>query len=385
VLSGLLFLTTFGQHDLYHFNRVEGVYLGLGKSFNELLPGTDLYAKAGYAFDDKRGQYGLAIERRVWEPLKLRLGADVENQIVRRQTVNTDPNYNSTFFAMIARYDPFDYYRETGYNISAAIRPVRRTTLRVGFHDLRDSWLPRRNNFGFFGDTADVRPNAPMANGRLRSTTAQLAYDSRPLINNRGKDLRENASQYLRAEAGIEYASPDLVATDFHYRRYFVRLRARHRFGGLGATILSGYAGKSDWDLPPQRFFEIDFNNPGFFDGDVFSTVGNNNFGGDRIAYVSLVHDFGTHIFRSVEIPALQKIPFGLVVNGGAFWSEFHNYHDNMAMSNLMTAPTAYGEVGFGITNLTPFLSPFNLAVHFIWQTSHYPTNKFALRLGIRL
>ncbi len=49
----------------------------------------------------------------------------------------------------------------------------------------------------------------------------------------------------------------------------------------------------------------------------------------------------------------------------------------------LITAPRPYGEAGFTLGNLTPFLSPFDLAVSFTWQLSSYPTQRFRLGFGI--
>jgi hypothetical protein len=36
------------------------------------------------------------------------------------------------------------------------------------------------------------------------------------------------------------------------------------------------------------------------------------------------------------------------------------------------------------VGNLTPFLSPFNLAVHLTWQLSAYPTRRFRFELSFR-
>ena len=44
---------------------------------------------------------------------------------------------------------------------------------------------------------------------------------------------------------------------------------------------------------------------------------------------------------------------------------------------------TAFSEAGFGLANLTPFISPFNFGVYFTWQLSHHDTRRFELRIGI--
>ena len=51
----------------------------------------------------------------------------------------------------------------------------------------------------------------------------------------------------------------------------------------------------------------------------------------------------------------------------------------------LLTAEKPYIEAGFGIGNLTPFISPFNLAVFFSWQISDYDTDGFSWDIGIQL
>ena len=69
-------------------------------------------------------------------------------------------------------------------------------------------------------------------------------------------------------------------------------------------------------------------------------------------------------------------------MHGGAFWTDFAAHPPNPGDSLLVTASRPYSEVGFGFGNLTPFLSPFNLAVHFTWQLSTYPTRRFQFGFG---
>ena len=67
------------------------------------------------------------------------------------------------------------------------------------------------------------------------------------------------------------------------------------------------------------------------------------------------------------------------------FYKHGQKWQNRMILGDslLNTAPHAYQELGFGIGNLTPFLSPFNLAVHFTWQLSSYPTRRFEFGLGL--
>jgi len=192
------------------------------------------------------------------------------------------------------------------------------------------------------------------------------------------------AARYIRIEAGIEYASPDFIDSDFDFRRYYLRVRGRVRLANLGLTDLFGYVGSSDGELPPQRYFIADYHNPVFFKMAGMNTTGEVNFGGDRVVQIYAVQDFGTNMFRNSGSKYLKKIPFGLTIHGGAMWSEFTR-EPMLADSSLRQAPTVYGEIGFGLNNLTPFLMPFNLAVNFSWQLTAYDTRKFAFMIDFKL
>jgi hypothetical protein len=149
---------------------------------------------------------------------------------------------------------------------------------------------------------------------------------------------------------------------------------------GLGVTTLSVYAGGSDGELPPQRYFTIDHGNGVLQDESTFSTMDARNFSGDRTAVLYLYHDFDNSLFLKSGLPLIKKIPFTLSMHGGVFWTEFKGraYYVNPEIS----AETPYAEAGFGVGNLTPFLMPFNLGLWFTWQLSDYETNDFAMRLG---
>jgi hypothetical protein len=286
--------------------------------------------------------------------------------------------------ALFFKLDPFDYHRERGWRLFSSVEPFTHIRLSVEYRDFRQSSMVKRTDYGIFRRSITPRANPPIIDGTMRSVAASLRYDSRPRINNKGEEIVMNINRFLVAESGIEYSSPDFFDSDFDFRRYFVRFRAGIAPLGLGATELSGYAGSSDGELPPQRFFIVDFHDPDFFKTGGFNTVHETNFAGDRVASIHAVHDFGPYMFRNTGAGLLQRIPFGLTVHGGVMWTEFNReptHHD----CSVCSAPTAYTEIGFGIDNLTPFLMPFNLALNFTWQLSDYNTKTFAILMDFKL
>jgi len=384
LLVAATFLMTVGEPDLFHFNRVEGPYLGFGLRPDNWLPRTRLRLKTGYAFEDKEWQYAFGGTYELWHTPRLRLGAFIKDEIVHRPTIVSSETYNSTFNALFFKIDPFDYYRERGGSVVGSVRPVAHTRLEVAYNDFRQSSKSKTTDYGLFREDYIPRENPPIVDGKMRSFSLKLRYDSRKLIDNKGHDVISEAPRYLVIESGVEYASPKFIDNDFDFRRYYLSLSIHTQIGRLGMTRISAYAGSSDGSLPPQRDFIVDFNVPEFYSASGFHTLNETNFAGDRAAGVYAAHNFGAYMFRSSGDKYLKKIPFGLVLYGGSMWTEFRRpemLHD----WSVLTAPTAYTEIGFGITNLTPFMMPFNLASYFTWQLSDYDTKRFTWSFGFDL
>jgi len=383
-LAAAVLLVTMGDHDLVHYNRVEGPYVGLGTTQRDLVRNTRLRLKAGYAFDAGLWQYEYGASYRFLKKRKLWLGAAVRDEIAHRPTIISSESCNATANALLFKFDPFDYYRERGYRLFSSVEPFDRTLMTVEFIDFRQASVVKHTDYGFLRRSITPRDNPPILDGTMRSVSVALRYDSRPRIDNKGEDIILDPNRYFIFESGIEYSSSDVLDGDFDFRRFFIRLRARIAPLGLGATQLSGYAGSSGGDLPPQRFFIVDFHDPNFFKAAGFNTVHETGFAGDRAATVYAVHDFGPYMFRNTGIGLLKKIPFGLTAHGGAMWTEFKREPTCYDVS-ICIAPTAYTEIGFGFDNLTPFLMPFNLALNFTWRLSNHNTRSFTILMDFKL
>ncbi len=382
-LAGGVALITIGRDDIFHFNRVEGPYAGFRADRYDLIPNTRIHLATGYSFENKLWQYQVGADYRLSMNRRLWLSAEIKDEIVPRPTIISNSYYNFTTNALLFKIDPFDYYREKGVNGYLSFKPVNHTRLRLTYHDLQQLSQSKTTDFGFFRDGITPRDNAAIIDGRMRSIAATFEYDSRRMIKFKDWDYTGYAPYYVILRAGVEFASPRFISNDFDFRRYFIQWQCRVRVGGWGITRLTGYAGSSDGSLPPQRYFIVDFHDPDFFKMTGFNTVKEHNFGGDRAAAFYILHDFGTGLFRHSGDRYLQRIPFGLTIHGGAMWTEFKR-PPLSPESYLRAAPMAYSEIGFGLDNLTPFMTPFNLAVNFTWQLSDYSTEKFSLMFDFR-
>jgi hypothetical protein len=115
-----------GNPDFFHFNRVEGPYLGAGWTWRGLSPDVILRARAGYAFDREDWQHRYGAQYRLSERRRLWVGASYHEQVVNRPTF-VSPGENPTYLALFAKFDPFDYYREKGASFFVSTKLVNFT------------------------------------------------------------------------------------------------------------------------------------------------------------------------------------------------------------------------------------------------------------------
>jgi hypothetical protein len=396
------YLLLAGHDDLFRYDRAEGVYLGLPLEMRMLSNNLTLRLKTGYAFDAERSQHQIGATYRLHRARKLDLGFDYVTRITRRPTVVPDSGYSTALQALWSGSDPIDYYHEKGWRISASTKLVDQTRLRAVYSDFRQRSADLVTDYNFAGNDIDrrfwdtigpgpvpsdlydgPRDNPPIADGRLRSMTVEFEYDSRKMFRNKGRDVRLDEAQLLILHTGVEYASPGFIDNDFDFRRYYLDLRRRQRTLGLGITSIRLYAGRTEGDLPPQRYFAVDHADPILFGSPAFFTLNGTNFGGDRVLTISGDHNFRRRLFVASGIPLIKDIPFWLSIHGGAFWTEFHNRPPQPGNDRIWETNSPYREIGFGLGNLTPFLMPFNLAVKFTWQLSDYDTGDWAMFVGV--
>jgi hypothetical protein len=373
------YLALGGSYSIFHFNRVEGPYLGIGYNFDRLVPRTELTIKGGYGFSQKHGQFLVGAKHRLWQHQKLDVGAEFQQLIVNRP-VQPDAWMNPAFDVLTAKHDPFDYYYEKGFKAYFSAKLLNYTNLTLTYNDLRQASVSKNTDFSVLSPDAVHRPNPQIDDGRLRSVSTEFTFDSRKLTNLKGRDRISPQMQYTLFKVGAEYSSMKRLRSDFDFQRYYGYLYRRQRTARLGVTSLILYGGVSENRLPPQRFYQI-ISGSGTVSGrGGFYTIYEQGFVGDRAASVFVEHDFGHLLLRGSGLPLIKKIPFTLSVHGGACWTDFRN---SDSPESYKVAPRPYGEIGFGVGNLTPFLSVFNLQLRFSWQLSHYGSDRFNITWGV--
>lgn len=384
VVGGATFAVMMGVPDFFRYNRVEGVYLGAGGTFRQVIPDLDIRLSTGYAFAPKRWLFDAGVRYRLTDWQKCDVGFDGFHTYGKRETFTTDLRLDPSFENLMYQWDPFDYYRTRGFEAYTAARIVNQTRLKLTYHDSRDFSAPVLEDYAVFRDEDnEVKANPPIADGRLRSLRAELLFDTRDLILNKGVEDTAYGTLYSQFAAGTEIADPNVIDNDFDYRRYWASAFSRFRTAGLGVTSIKVFGGLSEGSLPPQRYFTASGTGGWSMDNLVYYTFDERSFSGSRAAGFLYHHNFYRTLWVKSGFPLIQDIPFWLTTHGGIFWSDFHDQWDQVDRSMVSFAEKSYREFGVGLANLTPFLSPFNFYVNVTWQASDYATSDWAWSFGL--
>lgn len=362
--------------DLLHFNRVDGAYLGYGRR-QRLRPDLFLDGKLGYGFGDKRVQYRAGASVRLDHRGDLWLDANYHDLT---RTLPTFPSSGDATPMALFGTDPFDYFRERGAFAQLRYKPQLHWNLSASYRDAKQTSLGVASDYVIGKPDHPLRGNPRIVEGRWRTFGGAVSYDSRPVIRNKGADIIMGASQWTTAQASVEVSAPSLLASVAPYRRVMLSATHRRLMGSWGSLMVTGLAGFSGGQLPVQRGFGIDYGVglPGLATGG-FITLDDTTFSGSRVVAGLGEWSLGRRPFVATGIPLIRDIPFTLSVHGGAF--RMHQPTEGGTAG--VSADRTYGELGFGIGNLTPFLAPFNLGVSFTWQLSRYRTQDFRFQMSM--
>jgi len=368
------------SQDFFHFNRVEGAYVGLGKTFNRIGDRLTLRLKSGYAIDANLWQHCYGVNYLLSEKQDLTFDFEYRDEIRTWTTIQSRPDGNATFFALMQKTDPYDYYREKGFAATLKTKLVNHTRLALSYTDVEQTWQDTSTSYGLFGDNAAHRFNPVIVDGRLRSVGLDFSYDSRKLIKDRGRLMKMYSLPFTIFQAGVEYTTDDVLGSDFDFTRYHAALYREQRLPGLGTTSLSLFGGTFRGTVPPQKFWVVDLDAQLVDKVTYFYTMRDHNFYGSRVLSVYAQHDFGTRLFKKSHLPLIEKIPYHLSVHGGAFWTDFRGNAPQPGDDLLPPAIAAYSELGFGLTGFLPL----GLGLNFTWQLSHYDTSPFSIDVAGR-
>lgn len=328
----------------FHFNRVEGFFIGAKMTLDSLSPYLQLEASAGQGFSDDRFKYDVAATLFLYRARTLALNVGT----YRRMEHVPDGGYYGalpiTLMALIDKNDYRDYYLARGSSAAITFTPTRAMSSTIAFVSEEQSSVESATSYSFFSRHEPFRLNPSIVDGTLRS----LRFDLRI---GREREMLDLLSRDA-VELSVEHASPISTGSDFDFTRY--QALVTFSVATFSRDLLfpptfrvQGSGGIAFGTLPPQRIFTLDARSSGYAPFGVLRGSGIREFQGDAYAMVNFEHNFRSVPFLLLDIPFLYKNGVELVTH--ASFAQTWN-------GSLSTSSGWYAETGIGISRIFDLL-----------------------------
>lgn len=376
-----------GFDDVVRYNRVHGLYLGIGLS-REILPRLELGARGGYGFSDARWYGALSLHGFVDAERHFSLDGSLYHSLSRRDSPWIFSTRGISLLSFLFRNDYGDYYRALGGEIGIAVGTgqwefvrrnlfIRPYSLRFFFRheDQRSAAVLAR--FAVFGGAREFRPNPQILDGRMRSIGVELSLHGDPRRRSAGAGFRTT----------MERSAPWL-GSEFDYTRIDASVLLRTETLPSWEMDLRLFAGIALGEVPPQRFFSLESSASSFAAPGTLRGLAVKEFYGDRVFALTFEHSFGEVIPGVFRIPNLASFGLEFLLLGGIGWTEFsartrealHRREPTYTLlpSTRDSADRWYYEAGFAISRILIFFRMDLMA-----RLSQTETPQWFLTLGL--
>jgi hypothetical protein len=245
---------------VFRYNRVEGLFLGLGSEKRYYWDGIrnyNVYGSLGYGFKAHRWRYHLGITRQFaiindepgsGELIEIGVEGHSLTDSKDQWLINIHEN---TAAALLIHEDFRDYYGREGYMIHGAYTAQdngRVWQLKAEYLIDRYKSLEKGTEYAFFGGNKTFRPNPAIDDGKMRSAfvTTGLGTHTKTIRGPEGWSLFGSA----------EFSEPSWGG-DFDFRQFLADIRRYQPLGRYDNFNIRLRVGTSEGLVPRQRLFEI--------------------------------------------------------------------------------------------------------------------------------
>ena len=327
--------------DFYHFNRVEGNYLGVGLTSGPLLGPASLKAITGYGFADRMWKYdfGGSYDLPIWDGVTV--GGSIFHRLSNREEEDIYSRFEVTIGALLYRDDYRDYYLSRGWNGFVKLRLSSNVDAAVRFENAEQTSVTANTNYSILSENYSYRLNPTIDEGIMRSVELSLSLDTRERYESNMSMQSNQGTSYWTGGVSLELSSRRYLNSSFSFDRYHLALM-RHQVT-FASSFLDVWiiGGLSQGSLPIQRMFEIQTAYGGYAEQQVLSTLSIHRLLSDRTFVAGVEQDIPSNIFRWSNIPVIKDVWFDLTL---------------FAHGAVAAGYRPMAEVGFGLVNVIPFI-----------------------------
>ena len=242
---------------LLRYNRVEGVFIGLGSEKKFYWDGRrswTAFGGVGWGFKSHTWRYNLGLARQFAlsndgsHLLEIGLEGYSLTDSKDNWIISTNENSAAAFLLHEDFLDFFSRRGVTGHVAWYTQGSILRTEVRVGYAADTYGSLDQRTDWALFGGNKSFRPNPAITDGKMRSIVASAGlttYD-KTLYGPEGWAI------HLNAELGR-----GIAGSDFSFNTIVGDVRRYQPIGRHDNLNLRLRVGSAEGVLPPQKLFEL--------------------------------------------------------------------------------------------------------------------------------
>ncbi len=375
--------STSGPLSMYHFNRVEGNALDFGLNFYD-LDERRLYSDLdfSYGFSDKKFKSEINARYLLGDYRTWRINFDAYNKM-KVLFVGSDvyKKLTSTLLALLVKNDFRDYYYSRGFNFNVRGEVFPILNLSAGFMNTTDNNAFKNTSVSVFKTKREYRDNPPIYETKINAFTTGFTLDFRDYIED-GLFRRRTSfgKSYIIFSGDLTYSNRDILNSGESFTKY--ELSAFGRLNSVKSTSLRYriYGMYNNGYLPLQLMYalpaDIDLVSHSF----TFRTLDYNEITGDRVVTLNLDYNFGTEVFRLLNIPGFKDWDITLNAFLNAAYSDISSESRSILPRQVYTFNSTFYEIGFGLAHA---LIP--IKIEFAWKLNHRGENNFKVGFNINM
>jgi len=364
--------------DFFHFNRVEGAYIGGGVDLSRILDLTEITLAGGYGIADGAWKYGARVEHFFSPSRAFSLGAELHRTMRYREGDGVFTRGTITLLALLDKSDPVDYFLGEGFSVFSSVRAAKDLKLGLQYLDERQSSVSKQTEYSILRPSATFRANPPISDGRYRTLLGSITYDTRKFIDAGLFETLDESQDATLLSMSAEFSGRGILKSPSAYERYMLELNHHMHAFGAGRLTVTSSLGTSKGDLPPQRQFDVQAQAGGIAPAGAFKCARVKGYAGSNIATLQLEYNFGVLPFRAMGIPSLRNLE--LIAYSGTAWCDRYQWSAYPEGKQVWEPSGPYQEAGFGVEGILSFFR-----LDFTWRFTHRTGDDFTITLGSAL
>lgn len=362
-------------HDLVRYNRVEGLYLGIGYRPRFSTESFQYEVISGFSFGSQSFLLGSKADYYFKRLQNLHLSGEIFSGTKPINLFNYSSLTTATFNSLFTKSDLFNYYRSQSVRYAIEIEPIDHFKIRTGMNHEKTMSLSNSVDFSFASSPRHFRENPVIREGFYNLLETSFTYDNRRY--NQMLFSKMPIKDDFTLLARLDFTTNEFSSFSSTSRFSIFKLRIDHEYffwnKWFYATKITGIFSNSD--LPPQYTESIASSSEGASGQGVMMNLKGATYGGNQqVQGFFEIHTLDTFVPFTGFLPGWLGSPDVIFFHQMAFAQNSNNF--SSAWKTTHDKP--YGETGFGIGNIFG-----SFRVDFAWTTQSIDSIQgFAFRFG---